>query len=392
MNVHEIRGKVDFAIITVREDEFRAVLDHFPPQDQVTGGGRRHSVTRVPVSPSQSYLVTVTRCVEQGAGEGQQTAQMTIDDLDPQWLMVVGITGAVPSDEYTLGDVIAPIRMHDFCVTADIEGALEEYAVAGGPMHVDVQNFLANLPARDADLKGWNDENKIGFPCPAISLDTALFYGDREWQKATRTTLAGHFAPNGTRREPKYVVGCIASSNRLVKSTSTIRAWTRYARHLLAVEMELAGIYRAARQPDREYPILVIRGISDIIGYNRDAKWIAYACRSAAAFARAAIGLMPIKPRMDGGGDGVDRPEIIELLFRYLEDACDEDNLAKVCLILKIHKGNILVEKQTHERHAANLVEYLKSRKGTVKSLVDYAVRDLQQRRHPLYTEFRDAL
>jgi len=397
MDVRAVHGKVDFAIITVREDEDRAVLQHFPVHDQVVGGRRRHSLCRVQVTPTQSYLVTVTRCVEQGPGEGQQTAQMTIDDLDPRWLMVVGIAGAVPSDDFTLGDVVAPIRMQYFCVMADIEGAPDQYAMAGGPMHVEVQDFLANLPACDASLQGWNDVRHIGMTRPDISLHSTSFYGDTDWQRAARATLTRHFTGDNARRAPRYVVGCIASSNRLVKSVSTIRAWLQYARHVQAVEMELAGIYRAARQRHREYPILAIRGISDIIGFKRDDQWTAYACRSAAAFARAVIGLQPI-PLRPIGGDGqpghaqYDCPEIIDLLFRYLEDACDDGKLAQICLTFHINTGNIVIPGQSHTRHAANLVGHFHRRHGTVKALVEYALQDLQEREHPLYAMFRETL
>jgi nucleoside phosphorylase len=60
-------------------------------------------------------------------------------------------------------------------------------------------------------------------------------------------------------------------------------------RDALVVEMEAAGIYRAARSGDKEYPFLAIRGISDIIGLKRHQDWTAYACHSTAAFALAFV-------------------------------------------------------------------------------------------------------
>jgi len=53
--------------------------------------------------------------------------------------------------------------------------------------------------------------------------------------------------------------------------------------------MELGGVFFAARQIDREYPVLAIRGISDIVGFKREEQWTKYACATAAAFAYALV-------------------------------------------------------------------------------------------------------
>ncbi len=293
MDINTIRGHVDFGIITIREDEFRAVLQRFPPES-VVQGNRIYALSHVQTIQSDSYLVAITRCVEQGTGEGQAVAQDLIRDLDPQWLVVVGIAGAVPDFEFTLGDVVAATRLHDFCVEAVIEGGAPEYAVTGGPMHRAVQDILAILPVWDKKLQGWNNESSIGMPRPPIDLNPDNFYGDEKWQEKSRKTLGQQL---NVSRKPIVVTGPIVSSDRLVKDSELVKAWKQAARHTRAVEMELAGVYRAARQKDREYPILAIRGISDIVGFKRHPDWTRYACHSAAAFAYAFIKARPIKPR-----------------------------------------------------------------------------------------------
>src|SRR5438046_1631948 len=69
--------------------------------------------------------------------------------------------------------------------------------------------------------------------------------------------------------------------------------------HSIAVEMEAAGVYEAAQGIHHQYPVMAIRGISDIIGLERDGKWTAYACHTAAAFAYAFVMTKPIDPRME---------------------------------------------------------------------------------------------
>ena len=57
--------------------------------------------------------------------------------------------------------------------------------------------------------------------------------------------------------------------------------------------MESAGIYTATHG---RVPFLAIRGASDVVGFKRDHDWTAYACETAAAFARALLLTRPIEP------------------------------------------------------------------------------------------------
>ena len=80
------------------------------------------------------------------------------------------------------------------------------------------------------------------------------------------------------------------TSNTLVKDTELATEWQSSARHAAAVEMELGGVYFAARYGGGgDTRVLAIRGISDIVGYRRRPEWTAFACRSAAALAHALI-------------------------------------------------------------------------------------------------------
>ncbi len=98
---------------------------------------------------------------------------------------------------------------------------------------------------------------------------------------------------------PKFKTGSIASSNHLVRNPLVLNQWRDIARTILAVEMEAAGVYEAAQGIKHQYPVMAIRGISDIIGLQRDGKWTAYACHTAASFAYAFIMTKSIDPRME---------------------------------------------------------------------------------------------
>jgi len=53
--------------------------------------------------------------------------------------------------------------------------------------------------------------------------------------------------------------------------------------------------------------MLVIRGISDIVGLKRSDAWTQYACASAAAFTRAFLRTRPVDPSAGARSHGQDQ-------------------------------------------------------------------------------------
>lgn len=293
----DYKGKVDFAILTIRDDEFAAVLGRFPPFARANGR-RVYNFHRLDLRAGDSYLIAVLKCIEQGNAEALDAARDILEELDPQWLLVVGIAGGVPSDELTLGDVVVSTRIVDFSVEAVLEDKPSEYAVMGGPVHKDAAAILANLRALGGELREWGSAASIVAPRPPLEIDCGEFYGDEIWQKRARAGLARQAA----RTEPIVTAGAVGSSDRLVKDTRILASFLlKAARQVLAVEMESAGVYRAAT--GRGVPSVAIRGLSDVVGFKRNADWTVYACHTAAAFARAFLQSRPIEPRATGGAN-----------------------------------------------------------------------------------------
>ncbi|MFP2926354.1 tetratricopeptide repeat protein [Pyxidicoccus sp. 3LG] len=289
MHLTDVKGKVDFGIITILDDEFLAVLDRFPAEGRVTGR-RQYNLRRVPLSGGASYRVAVVCCIEQGTGEAQSAANDLLEDLSPRWLLVVGIAGGVPSSEVGLGDVVLSTRIHDFSVEAVLHDKQTEYSLAGGPMEKVAAAFAKNLRALEPELGEWGSPEAIGVPRPEVDAAKASLYGPEDWQRRVRASLERHAA----RKHPVAMAGPIASSDRLIKKAEVLDVWLKVARHVLAVEMEAAGIYRATHGP--HVPCLAIRGISDIVGLERQPEWTKYACHTAAAFAFALLQTRPIEP------------------------------------------------------------------------------------------------
>jgi len=136
MNVPAIaasyKGKVDVTIITIRDDEYLAVLQGFSDRhavrgrniDEVTSVGTRAGVA----------TVAVYRCPSQANSVAQTLATNLLDGLARRSLLAIGIAAGVPSTQYTLGDVIFGMRVVDLSVTPALEGRQPEYNADGWDM------------------------------------------------------------------------------------------------------------------------------------------------------------------------------------------------------------------------------------------------------------------
>jgi len=280
----------DFAIITIRQDEYEAVAERFNPTIYRDGNEHTYGFGHVKTMGGQDCTVAIARCTDQGNDASQQLAHAMISEFAPQLLLVVGIAGAVPDTDFTLGDVIISSRILNFDVNAYKAGEIE-WDVRGG-IHPQVSEIAASLPIYRDLMKGWNYKSNIRIARPTVDPTRIDFDGSppESWQKKIMQTLKWHFgSPIQRPPTPLFISGSIASSNSLVRDTAILTQWLQNARSIRAVEMEAAGVFQAAQQPQRHYPVMAIRGISDIVGLVRDPAWTRYACHSAAAFTYAFI-------------------------------------------------------------------------------------------------------
>ena len=291
---NSLRGQVDIGIITIREDEFEAMLDRFPTRRHVNGTGSDYQCSKVRTKAGEELRVVVARSPEQGQGAAQALASSMITDLAPRWIFVVGIAGGFPASEYTLGDVLLSQRMHDFAVSAATEGKPPEFQDMGGPMVLEVEKLVTGLKGMRSRLGQWSSKEYIGKSKPHVTLPTDIsdvsLYGNDDWKSKVLGSLKAQFPAIGDARTPDFFAAVIIASNTLMKDTVLATQWRQTARHASGVEMELGGVCRAARYGhDGQTRVLAIRGLSDVVGYKRSHEWTEFACRSASAFADALI-------------------------------------------------------------------------------------------------------
>jgi nucleoside phosphorylase len=269
-----------------------AVLDRLSNRWQLNKRREIYECATIQTSNGRQMNVTVARCLAQGNLESSIVTSQLLEEVKPRWILLVGIAGGVPANEFSLGDVLIASRYLDFSVTGAIEGARVEQNVSGGGFHSDVEKLLKHLPADRDALTGWSSTESLNQSFPPLAIPSAvgdpLLYGDDKWQSTVLNSLQHHFGSGP--RPPQTHIGPTGSANVLMKDTELTRQWLSTARSIVNVEMELAGVYKACCAYNSELPkLLAIRGISDVIGYKRSHEWLNYACHSAAAFSISMI-------------------------------------------------------------------------------------------------------
>ena len=290
LSLAELKGSIDFGIITIRQDEYDAVLDRFEGEDSPEGE-RNYRISDVIANEAGEVIrVAIVRCTEPGLGEAQSVANDLINDLAPECLLAVGIAGGIRDDDFSLGDVVVATYIHDFSMEAVLKSG-KEFNLRGAPLQKSVQNLAVSLKSYDKKLGDWAHDAYIPKEIPPVEYQNPkLYYGPKAWKEKVYKSLEKHFGENAKRRSPKVVDGAVASSDRLIKNVEYTQNLLSFVRSTRAVEMEVAGVYRATRKAKRkDYLVTTIRGISDIIGFDRDDGWTKYACQSAAAFTYAFV-------------------------------------------------------------------------------------------------------
>lgn len=381
-NIAEIRGQVDVGILTIRPDEFTAVLERFGERTMVVGGNNLYDFSTIEHNGSATNVV-MTRILEAGGGRAQHVARDMIEDLNPRWILLVGIAGGVPDSEYSLGDVLVAKRLHDFSVSAVSKGETT-YATAGGSMHTDVDKLLAHLPAMKDALGDWSSEGTIGRPRPSVDLKKSNFYGNEDWQSDVRNSLKAAFDVS---RNPVLWEGAVADGSVLMKDTDVLESWMQNARDIRMVEMESAGVFWAARSSNCR--VLAIRGLSDIVGFKRGSEWTDYACQTAASFTRALVGTGILKQITDTEADAPkvmkparDRPAVASVELT-LDQSINDFNGSEFLQLLRettqlplksveivgIRPGSTVVELRGDEEDLIGFVDHLNDTRETVEAL-----------------------
>jgi hypothetical protein len=125
-SVSMLKGKIDFAILTVVQEEHKAVLDCFPNYVRVKDSPYLKS--SIETADGRNYNFVIVRCLRQGTDEAQEVTRKLRDDLDPKLIILVGIAGGVPCSDFGLGDVVCASEVQRY----------ESVKYSGGPPSFDL--------------------------------------------------------------------------------------------------------------------------------------------------------------------------------------------------------------------------------------------------------------
>lgn len=273
--------RFDVGIVTMKEEEYDALLDKFGPTEHLRGAMQDYEVVCVETNQGECR-VAIIRCIQQGNAYAQDATVDMIADLNPQFILVVGIAGGVPTTDFGLGDVVVSNYIQNLTLEdTGVGPGHERFNALGGPLHPEAARIVGRLRAITRKVEGWNSAEFIGCERPGPNCEHTT--DDEAWNLSIDeaiTTLQ-------TRVEPTATAQKFASSDRLVKAPELLQKWRSVLKAVAAVEMESAGAYVACHK--RNVPFLAIRGISDIVGCKRDDAWTLYACHTAAAYTKMLV-------------------------------------------------------------------------------------------------------
>ncbi len=229
---------IDVGIITIKEEEFKALLDKFEPSETIAGANRDYDVISIE-TPRGVCRVAITRCAQQGNVHAQSAATELLSDLKPAFVLVVGIAGGIPSLDFCLGDVVVSDYFQDLTLEdTGVGPAARRFNALGGPLHPSVSRIVERLRAIERGAgSSWSDSATIGVQRPG--LDGQHTTDDEAWNADISNALARY----AERSAPIATAKKIASSDRLIKDPQLLKTWRTVLKAVSAVEMESAGVY-----------------------------------------------------------------------------------------------------------------------------------------------------
>ena len=263
---------IDYLIVTFIKEEYQAVLDCFSVFDQESKSIGSPRVVLVPIKENQVVKVVIERMEATSNMPALKNTLAWITEYKPKIVLSVGIAGSPPTSDIFLGDVLLVIEILNMTRGAEtVEG--KEESVTSAYLPSAIKRYITSLA--DNDLKMWQKRNNIG-ERPRVER---IRDRGRAWNKKINRVLTD----NKERTQPKFVDGVIACSDSLIKSEKIMKQRLSVNRDILGNDMESVGVAEACEEKD--IPLLIIRGISDIVGLERSDQWKRYACETAASFA-----------------------------------------------------------------------------------------------------------
>lgn len=258
---------VDFLIITALREERDAVLGMLdsPRKIQREGAPTYYLASVRAYAQDGSYEVAVTMLNDMGNVEAAQHATRVLQDLAPDYILMVGIAGGVRG-KVKLGDVIVARQVWYY--------------------------EPAKVSPEGSQLR------PIVYPADPLLLDRTQNYTDLSWRDLIQATRPSPRTKKALSEEHSDIVfGAVATGEKVVADVEFLKQIRRLHAKIVGVEMEAFGVAVAAAN-DRDRPrFIAIRGVCDFADRSKNDAWHYYAAESAAAFTIGFLRSGPVAPR-----------------------------------------------------------------------------------------------
>lgn len=233
--------KILIGVVVALPIELNAVLNQFNHKP-IRHGSRTYYVGQID-SNLEHYNIAVIRSSHPGNTPAAIVTRDLIRDLNPKYIILIGIAAGYDDDGLKLGDVVVSDSIFDYDYTKEFD---DKSLIR--PRNFNSDHYLVEC------IKSFNWEGEIEIDCPDDSP-----------------------APN-------VMIGHIATGNKVIASTDYKKKIKGIHDKILAIEMESGGVADAAKQLKNPIGILVIKGISDMGDEDKGDNWHEYSANVAAQF------------------------------------------------------------------------------------------------------------
>jgi len=263
----QIETPIDFLIITALKEERDAVLKllESPRKIQRDGVSTYYIASVTAYAQNGSYEVAVTMLNDMGNVEAAQHTTRALQELAPDYVLMVGIAGGVRG-KVKLGDIIVARQVWYY--------------------------EPAKVNPEGTQLR------PIMYTVDPMLLDRTQNYTDLSWRDLIQVNRPSRRTKKLSSEEQSDVIfGAIATGEKVVGDIEFMKQIRKIHPKIIGVEMEAFGVAVAAAN-NRDRPrFIAIRGICDFADRTKNDAWHHYAAESAAAFTIGFLKSGPVAPR-----------------------------------------------------------------------------------------------
>jgi len=264
-------------VITPTADEYRPLHSAL---------GAKNGAVDLPSEGDSSSSISVAAIGGQGQTAAYACVTRLLNKRHPSLVILSGIAGARFDADVGPFDCIAAVSCVDYSVSERLpKGVNRPTSTPLGPTTPRAEEFTSGLPQWEPHLVSAIESELARTAAIAPRRDRVRHKDITAQTPALRSAIAVALREHSQRSARRFIAANVCSSNDLHKDADYLHRLIGGDKRLAIVEMEFAGVYRACYQAG--VPCLMVRAISDVVGYKKQPEWTSHATFVAAAAVKA---------------------------------------------------------------------------------------------------------